>query len=83
VRLPEFELIRALQRREIHLVIGGFERDVSCAPLVAVTRPYLESPDGKIHVLAAPPGENAWLMLIERQIESSKDSIPGMLANLR
>jgi len=83
VRMPEFELIRALHRREIHLVIGGFDRKVSWAPLVAVTRPYLESPDGTVHVLAAPPGENAWLMLVERQIESSKDSIPAMLAGFR
>jgi polar amino acid transport system substrate-binding protein len=80
VRLPEFELIRALHRRELHLGIGGFDAKVPWAQEVALTRPYLESPDGKAHVLAAPPGENAWLVLLDRTIEARKAEIPSLLA---
>jgi len=78
--MPEFELIRALRSREVHLVIGGFDTKVEWAPQVALTRPYLESPDGKAHVLAAPPGENAWLIFIDRELEKRKPGIPAMLA---
>jgi hypothetical protein len=72
IRMPEFELIRALENREIQLVIGGFEPGLTWAERVAITRPYLETPDGKAHVLAAPPGENAWLMALDRQLEARR-----------
>src|SRR5215218_8892907 len=44
VRMAEFDLIRALQRRELQIVIGGFDDGVSWGRTVALTRPYLESP---------------------------------------
>jgi len=72
VRMPEFELVRAVHDRRIQLVIGGFDPKVRWAKDVALTRPYLETPDGKAHVVAAPPGENAWLMVLDRQIELFK-----------
>jgi polar amino acid transport system substrate-binding protein len=75
VRAPEFELIRALHKRDLQLVIGGFDRKVRWAPDVALTRPYLQTADGKAHVLAAPPGENAWLMLLDRHVERFKPSV--------
>ena len=75
VRAPEFELIRSLHERNLQLVIGGFDREVRWAADVALTRPYLETEDGKAHVLAAPPGENAWLMLLDRHVEAFKPSV--------
>jgi polar amino acid transport system substrate-binding protein len=83
VRLPESELVRALHDREIHLGIGGFDAASPWAEEVAFTRPYLKSPDGKAHVLAAPPGENAWLLLLDRQIQQHKASIPALLVEFR
>jgi len=79
VRMPEFELIRALRKRELDLVIGGFDAQLPWAQEVAFTRPYLESDDGKAHVLAAPPGENAWLMLIDGELESHKTAMRAEL----
>src|SRR4051812_24082691 len=64
VRGPDFELIQSLRKRELQLVIGGFDRSLPWAQEVAFTRPYLNTPDGLAHVIAAPPGENAWLMLV-------------------
>src|SRR3954470_6776346 len=61
VRGPEFELIQSLSRRELQLVIGGFDVSLPWAEKVAFTRPYLKTPDGLAHVIAAAPGENAWL----------------------
>lgn len=72
VRQPEFELIRALHNREVQLVIGGFDNRVPWGREVAFTRPYLKTADGKAHVLAAPPGENAWLMLLDEQLARFK-----------
>jgi len=81
-RMPEFELMRALRKREIQLVIGGFDAKLPWAREVAFTRPYLESPDGKAHVLAAPPGENAWLVFLDRELDARKGQIPMLLAQV-
>jgi polar amino acid transport system substrate-binding protein len=82
VRGPEFELIKALHKRELHLVIGGFDAKLPWAQQVAFTRPYMTSPEGVAHVLAAPPGENEWLMLIEQTLEWHKPSLPAVLTEV-
>lgn len=81
VRAPEFELIRSLHDRQLQLVVGGFDRKVSWAQEVALTSPYITTPDGVEHVLAAPPGENAWLMKIESVLNYFKPSIPSLFAD--
>jgi polar amino acid transport system substrate-binding protein len=83
VRLPESELVRALHDREIQLGVGGFDAASPWAEEVAFTRPYLTEGDGKSHVLAAPPGENAWLLLLDRQIQQHKSAVPALLAEFR
>jgi polar amino acid transport system substrate-binding protein len=81
VREPEFELIRLLHDRKVQLVIGGFDTKVRWAQEVALTRPYLER-DRKSHVLAAPPGENAWLMFLDQRLEAFKDVATPTTAGL-
>lgn len=83
VRAPEFELIKLLRKRELHLVVGGFDAKLPWAQQVAFTRPYLTNPEGVAHVLAAPPGENRWLMRIEHTIEHHRDSLPALLSEVR
>jgi len=73
VRKPEHELMRDLHDRKIHLVIGGFTDVLPWKQEVAFTRPYFTDRDR--HVLAAPPGENAWLVAVERAIERHKGEI--------
>jgi polar amino acid transport system substrate-binding protein len=75
VRMPEFELIDALRRRELDLVVGGFHTKLPWAKDIAFTRPYFKGDDGKAHVLAAPPGENAWLLHVDREIERHKPEL--------
>ena len=82
VRLPEFELIHALHERKLQLVIGGFNPQVTWAREVALTRPYYEGADGTPHVLAAPPGENAWLMRVDQELEAGAPAVPGLLAEV-
>src|SRR4051812_3774899 len=79
VRAPEHALIEALHQRRIDLVIGGLTADLPWADQVALTRPYAEV-NGKRHVLAAPPGENAWLVRIERVIERQHGPVAAPLA---
>ena len=81
VRMPEFEAVRALHDRHLDLLIGGFDRTVAWNAEVALTRPYLTTSDGKAHVLAAPPGENAWLVHVERELHTSKDAVRSALAS--
>jgi polar amino acid transport system substrate-binding protein len=80
VRGPEFELIKALHKRELQLVIGGLNASLPWAEEVAFTRPYLKTPDGRQHVIAVTPGENAWLMLVETTLDAQRAAVPTLLA---
>jgi len=73
VRKPEHELMRDLHERRIHLVVGGLTDALPWKQEVAFTRPYFT--DRERHVFAAPPGENAWLVAVERAIERHKREI--------
>jgi polar amino acid transport system substrate-binding protein len=75
----ETRLLAALERFELDLVIGGLDADSPYADEVGFTRPYYEA-DGHAHVLAAPPGENAWLMTIEGFLRGQQLALPGLIA---
>jgi polar amino acid transport system substrate-binding protein len=62
----ESRLLERLHRRELDLVIAGLTSDSPWARKVALTRPYRRDTDGKEHVVAVAPGENAFLVRIER-----------------
>jgi polar amino acid transport system substrate-binding protein len=73
VRQPESALLEAVHEGEIDLVIGGLKDDLPWVTEVAFTRPYqVEKVDDREirHVLAVPPGENAWLVSIDRHLYS-------------
>jgi len=65
----EEKLVDELERGNLDLVLGGLTKDTPWAEKVAVTAPYAEAPDGHgethKHVMAAPPGENAFLVELE------------------
>ncbi|MFP5283748.1 MAG: transporter substrate-binding domain-containing protein [Actinomycetes bacterium] len=66
----EEPLIAALERGELELVIGGLTADTPWTSKAAITRAYTEAPDpaGEMrqHVMAAPMGENAFLLELEQ-----------------
>jgi hypothetical protein len=68
----ETRLLESLHRRELDLVAGGFTDDSPWKGQVAFTKPYRKDPDGKGHVLALPPGENAWLVRVEKYLHEIK-----------
>jgi hypothetical protein len=67
----ESELIKQLHDRELDLVIGSLTDDLPWAEQVAFTRPVRE--DTLRYVWAVPPGENAWLVRVERFIEARRN----------
>ena len=66
----EEALITAMEHGELDLVIGGLTADTPWEKHAAITTPYAEGigPDGKRIklVMAAPPGENAFLLRLEK-----------------
>jgi polar amino acid transport system substrate-binding protein len=74
----EESLITRLEIGELDLVIGGLTADTPWEEHVAITKPYGEAtgPDGKRVelVMAAPPGENAYLLRLERFLLSRRSA---------
>jgi polar amino acid transport system substrate-binding protein len=66
-RGSESELLEALDRRELDLVVGGLREDSPWRGRVALTRPYYVEKDASAgHVFATAAGENGWLVHVER-----------------
>ncbi|HEX6983373.1 MAG TPA: transporter substrate-binding domain-containing protein [Balneolaceae bacterium] len=61
----ESELVPLLEKGEIHMLIGGFTKNSPWKKHVGFTNPYIKV-DNKQHVIAIPPGENAFLMRLEQ-----------------
>ncbi len=65
----EEQLMEALERGDLDVVIGGFTDQTPWEEFGAVTRPYTEEKrDGKVrkHVMVVRMGENAFLVELER-----------------
>lgn len=71
----EEQLMTALEDGELDLVIGGLSDQTPWSTHAAITRPYAESVDGRgrtvRHVMAAPLGENAFLVELETYLEQA------------
>lgn len=65
VRGSDSVLAKALKDRRLHLLAGGVTADNPWAKTMGVTRPYLTLAKQK-HVLLAPPGENGWILRLDR-----------------
>ena len=82
------ELLPALGKFQLDIVVGGLVKGPRIGHGVALTTPYIKRHETvglrgetkmQEHVLALPPGENAWMMAIERYI----DRVPGLEQRLR
>src|SRR4051812_5925338 len=83
-RWPESELMTALHERRIDLVAGGLLDSSPWQQEVALTRPYFdEHPGGTSRrtVLATAPGENGWLVHVERTLHARQPDVPALLAS--
>jgi polar amino acid transport system substrate-binding protein len=71
-------LLEALHRRELDMVIGGFTADSPWKRDVALTKPYHEDRNKRQHALALPPGENAWLMQVEKFLHDNDAKLKAL-----
>ena len=84
IRKGESELLTDLEERKLDLVIGGLTDDSPWKTKVALTKPFYEDPSTKKkHVMAAPPGENAWLVFVERQLHQHQATTPALVRAAR
>lgn len=71
VRGAPDRLLTRLREHELDILIGGFEESSPALRKVAKTRPYGREPQ---QVLAVPPGENAWLVTVDRALHRMQQS---------
>jgi polar amino acid transport system substrate-binding protein len=80
IRGAESELLAELEERKLDLVLAGLTADLPWKAKVAFTKPFYDDPrTKKKHVMAAPPGENAWLVFVERQLHKKQAAIPALV----
>jgi hypothetical protein len=80
-------LVERLERRELHVVAAGFDETSPWSKHVGMTRPYFESEEdwsrSVRHVLAVPPGENAWLLQLERFLREERARVQAQYGQAR
>lgn len=74
----ERDLVEFLEQGEIDVAIAGFTDDTPWSERAAMTRPYLERPDGK-HVMLVPKGENRWLLELDRFLQRRRQETRKMV----
>jgi polar amino acid transport system substrate-binding protein len=76
----EEDLVGRLERDELDLVVGGLTAKSPWSAQAALTYPYTTTPgrDGTpvAHVMAAPMGENAFLVALESYLLEHQDAQP-------
>ncbi|MGV3505452.1 MAG: transporter substrate-binding domain-containing protein [Adhaeribacter sp.] len=76
----EHNLFEALEQKKIHLLVAGTRHSTPWKTKVALTRPYLERGKDK-HVMAGIPGENAFLVALERFLHGKKEQLEDPLSH--
>jgi len=66
--------MEALEHFQLDLAIGNLDSKTPWANKVGLTRPYFED-----HVMAVPPGENAWLKRLSEYLFAQKRNVQGLL----
>ena len=73
-RGSETQLVHSLEEHRVDLVIGGFEKKTEWSSTAGVTQSFAQSADGKKHVFLAAPGENRFLLALDRFLTGHKRS---------
>ncbi|EKD36693.1 MAG: hypothetical protein ACD_75C01404G0002 [uncultured bacterium] len=87
-RDSESRLLELLHQGRLDLVLGGLDDQTPWAKKVGLTRPYLEVPDkqtgkSRKHVWAVPPGENRWLLVLDRFLQDHRPEAALLLDKAR
>ena len=79
-RGSESELLDALRRGELELVVGGFHGDSPWKARIALTKPYYtDTATGTTRVVAVRAGENAWLVHVETFLDAHQAAVDSTL----
>jgi ABC-type amino acid transport substrate-binding protein len=62
----ETALVQSLKHHELDLVIGGFDKKTQWSSTAGVSQPFAKDADGKKHVFLAAPGENRFILSLDR-----------------
>lgn len=79
VRGSEAEWMTAVENFDLDLVAAGLKDDTLWSDRVGLSRPYAKTAEGK-HVLAAPPGENEFLLRLDRFLARQEAAVEARLA---
>jgi ABC-type amino acid transport substrate-binding protein len=77
-RGAESELVEALERGELDVVIGGVKDSTPWSSHAAATRPYVTF-EGEDYVLLVPHGENRWLLELDRFLHGRETEVRNLL----
>lgn len=78
---PQNELLDKLHKFELDVVVGGLTKNTPWGQKVSLTQPFAIVPDSanpskKIgHVIAVAPGENRFIMRLDKFLESKREEI--------
>ncbi|WP_458389812.1 transporter substrate-binding domain-containing protein [Sphingomonas sp. F9_3S_D5_B_2] len=62
----ETALVKALKDHELDLVIGGFDAKTQWSSTAGATQPFAKDAGGKSHIFLAGPGENKFILSLDR-----------------
>ena len=65
-RGSESSLVRSLKEHELDIVMGGFDSKTQWSSTAGPTQPFAKDADGKKHVMLAAPGENRFILSLDR-----------------
>lgn len=75
----EEDLFEQLEKRELHLVIGGITDKNAWKSKISFTKPYLQTEKHK-YVIAIIKGENAFVLQLEKFLKSQEVKIKAAAA---
>jgi len=76
----ETQLVKSLHDGELDLVIGGFDKKTQWGSTAGVSQPYAEDADGKKRVMLAVPGENRFILALDKFLTAHMRAASGALA---
>jgi ABC-type amino acid transport substrate-binding protein len=71
----EEELVEQLERFQLDVVVGGITKKNPRVKKVGATLPLYEAAPGKEHVILTPPGENGFLVALDRAVHPERDRL--------
>lgn len=71
IRGPESQLMKDLKDQRLDLVAAGVDEQNPWVKELGATQPYVTVADEK-HVLVVPPGENGWLLRLDRFLQERR-----------